>query len=73
MYYNRVHIKLIETLKINHYNGFKAIPINYGAKKPIIVDLDVEIQVNLLSKTPFHKTIITKFVIRLRKRSPHNL
>jgi hypothetical protein len=49
-------------LERNHYNGFRVIPINVGAIKQIVIDLEVEIPVNLLSITPFHNIITTKSI-----------
>jgi hypothetical protein len=49
-------------LERNHYNGFRVIPINFGAIKQIVIDLEVEIPVNLLSITPFHNIITTKSI-----------
>jgi hypothetical protein len=61
-FYNIICTKHIEALEGNHYNGFKAIPVSYGAIKPIVVDLDVKIPMNLLSITPFHNIVITKSI-----------
>jgi hypothetical protein len=61
-FYNKVHTKPIEALKGNHYNGFKVIPISAGARKSIIVNLDAEILVNLLIRTPFHNIITIKSI-----------
>jgi len=36
-FYNKGCIKLVEVLKGNQYNGFKTIPINFGAIKPIVL------------------------------------
>lgn len=36
--------------------------VSYGAIKPIVVDHDVKIPMNLLLITPFHNVITTKFI-----------
>jgi len=61
-FYNRVCIKLIETLEGNHSSGFKAILVGFGARKIVIVDHDVELLMNLFSKTPFHCVVSTKSI-----------
>ncbi len=61
-FYNKVHIKPIEILEGNHFNGFKTILVSYGAKKIVVVNPKAKVLMNLLSKTPFHNVIITKFV-----------
>lgn len=61
-FYNMICTKPIEALKENHFSGFKAIPISSGASKFVIVDLDVVIPMNLLSRKPFHNVVNTKFV-----------
>ncbi len=61
-FYNKINTKPIEALEANHYNGFKVLPLSFGAIKPIVVDPNVEIPMNLLSITPFHSIITTKFV-----------
>jgi hypothetical protein len=48
-FYNKIHTKHVETLERNHYIDFKTIHVNFGAKKNVIIDLDVEVQVNLIS------------------------
>jgi hypothetical protein len=60
-FYNKGCIQPFEVLKGNQYNGFEVIPTSFGAIKPIVVDSNVEIPINLLSITPFHN-IVTKFV-----------
>jgi hypothetical protein len=60
--YNRVCIEPIETLERNHYSDLKAILVSYGARKPIVVNLDVKVLVNLLSKTPFHNVVTIKSI-----------
>jgi hypothetical protein len=60
--YNRVCIELVETLERNHYSDLKAILVSYGARKPIVVNLDVKVLVNLLSKIPFHNVITIKSI-----------
>jgi hypothetical protein len=49
-------------LERNHYNGLKAIHVNFGVRKFVVVDLDAEIPLNLLLKTRFHSIVTTKFV-----------
>jgi hypothetical protein len=60
-FYNKGYIEPIEVLKGSQYNGFKVIPTSFSAIKPIVVNSNVEILVNLLSITPFHNIVI-KFV-----------
>jgi len=52
-FYNKGCIKLVEVLKGNQYNGFKTIPINFGAIKPIVLKSNVEILVSFLVMTFF--------------------
>jgi hypothetical protein len=47
-FYNRVRTKSIEVLEGNHSNGFKKIHVSYGARKIVVVDLDVVILINEL-------------------------
>jgi hypothetical protein len=61
-FYNKINTKPIEALEANHYNGFKVLPLSFGAIKPIVVNPNVEMPMNLLSITPFHSIITTKFV-----------
>jgi hypothetical protein len=61
-FYNIIHTKPIEVFKGNHFSDFKTILVSFGARKIIVVDLDVVIPMNLLSKPPFHNVIIIKFV-----------
>jgi hypothetical protein len=68
--YNRVCIKPIETLKGNHSNGFEAILVSFGVIKFVIVDPNVEVPVNLISKTPFHSVVTNKSIPLYPKGSP---
>ncbi len=61
-FHNRVHTKPIETLEGHHSNGFKEILVSSNAQKSIMVDLDADVLVNLLPKTPFHNVVTIKFV-----------
>jgi len=61
-FYNRIRTKIVEALEKNQYNGFNAIPVCSGAKEFVIVDLNVKTLMNLLSKTPFHNIVTTKYV-----------
>jgi hypothetical protein len=61
-FYNRICTWHVDALERNHYNGFRVIHVNFGAIKPIVIDLEVEILVNLLSITPFHNIITTKSI-----------
>jgi hypothetical protein len=61
-FYNRVRTKPIQDLEGNQYNGFKAIPTNHGAKKLVVVGFNVEILVNLLSKTHLHNIVTIKSI-----------
>jgi hypothetical protein len=61
-FYNRIFTEPVEALKGNHYNGFKVIFASFSARKSIIVDLNVAIPFNLLSKTPFQSFIIIKSI-----------
>ncbi len=36
--------------------------ISFSVQKFVVVDLDVEVLVNLLPKTPFHKLVTTKSI-----------
>ncbi len=54
----------------NHYNGLKAIHASFGARKFVVVDLDAEIPLKLLLKTPFHIIVTTKFVPPNLRRDP---
>jgi hypothetical protein len=58
---NRVHTKPIEVFEGNHLSGFKTILVSSSVRK-IIVDLDVVIPMNLLSKTPFHNVVTNKSI-----------
>jgi hypothetical protein len=60
--YNRIRIKPIEVLEVNQYNDFKVIPPNSSTKKHVAIDSNAEIPLNLLSITPFHIIVTTKFV-----------
>jgi hypothetical protein len=60
--YNRICTGSIETLEGNHYGGLKAIPISFGARKFIVMNLNVKILVNLISIMYFHNVITTKIV-----------
>jgi len=61
-FYNRKHTKPVETLKGNHFNDLKTISITFNARKFVVVDLDAEIPMNLLSRTPFHNVVTFKYV-----------
>jgi hypothetical protein len=61
-FYDRVHTKLVETLKGNHSNGFKAILVGFGVRTFVVVDHDVELLVNLLSKIPFYCVVTPKSI-----------
>ncbi len=55
--------KVIQSLlKFYQYNDFKVILAKFDTKKPIVVDFDVKIPLNVLSRTPFHNIVTTKFV-----------
>jgi hypothetical protein len=60
-FYNRVHTKPIEVFEGNHFSGFKTILVSSSVRK-IIVDLDVVISMNLLSKIPFHNVVTIKSI-----------
>jgi hypothetical protein len=60
--YNKIHTEPVETLEINHYSGFKAFNVNFGVKKYIRVELDVEVLMNLMSSSPFHNVITIKSI-----------
>jgi hypothetical protein len=60
--YNKIHTKPIETLKGNHYNDFKAIHVSFGGKKNVIIDPNVEVLVNLISRTHFHSVVTIKWL-----------
>ncbi len=47
-FYNKVHREPIEIFQRNHFNHFKAIHVNYGAKKYLVVDHDVEVPMKLI-------------------------
>jgi hypothetical protein len=68
--YNKVCIKPIETLKGNHFNDLKAILVSSGVIKFVVVDLNVEVPMNLISRTPFHSVIITKSIPLYPKGNP---
>jgi hypothetical protein len=61
-FHNLIHTQFIETLEGNHFSGFKVILVSYNAQKSIVVNLDVDMLMNLLPKTPFHNVIIMTFV-----------
>jgi hypothetical protein len=61
-FYYKVHTKLVEALEGSHSIGFKTILVGFDARKFVIVDHDVELLVNLLSKTPFHCVVTTKSI-----------
>jgi hypothetical protein len=61
-FHNKVLTKFIETLEGHHFNGFKVIHVSSSVRKSIVVNLDVEMPVNLLPKTPFHNVVIITFV-----------
>ncbi len=61
-FYNKVRTKLIEALEGSHSIGFKTILVGFYARKIVIVDHDVELLMNLLSKTPFHCVVTTKSI-----------
>jgi hypothetical protein len=60
--YNRIYIKPIETLKGNHYNGFKIVLVSSSAKKSIVVDPNAKVLMNLISKMPFHSVVTIKSI-----------
>jgi hypothetical protein len=41
--YNRVRTEPIETLEGNHYSGFKAIHVTFGARNFVAMNLNVKI------------------------------
>ncbi len=69
-WYNKICIKPIEILKGNHFNGFKTVFVNSGAKKFIVVDLNAKVLMNLILRTPFHDVITTKSVPPYPTRDP---
>ncbi len=71
--YNRVHIELIKNLERNHFNVFKAIPISFGARKLVVVNLDVKVLVNLISITSFHNVVIIKIIPLNPRGDPLNI
>jgi hypothetical protein len=69
-YYNKVHTKHVEVLEGNQYNDFSIILANSGAKKLVAINFDAKIPMNLLSKTPFHSIVSTKFVPPNSRKEP---
>ncbi len=61
-FYNKVSIEHVEALEGNHYNGLKVMHVSFGVREPVIINPDAKILVNVLSRTPFHNIITTKFV-----------
>jgi hypothetical protein len=68
--YNKVCIKPIENLKGNHYNGFKIILVSSSARKYVVVDPNVKVLVNLISRMPFHSVVTIKSVPPDPRRDP---
>ncbi len=59
-FYNGVRTELVEILEGNQYNDFKAIVASFGIRKPLVIDLDTKIPLNLLLITPFHSIVINR-------------
>jgi len=71
--YNKVRIKLIENLEGNHSNVFKAIPISFGVRKFVAMNLDVKVLVNLISIRSFHNVVIIKIIPLNPRGDPLNI
>ncbi len=46
----------------HHFSGFKVIFVNSSAQKYVVADLDAEVLMNLLPKTPFHNVLTIKSI-----------
>lgn len=47
-FYNKVCKEPVEILEGNHFSGFKAIHVSYGARKYVVVDHDVKVAMKLI-------------------------
>ncbi len=68
-FHNKVCIKPSETIR-HHSSGFKLIFVSSSARKYVMVDLDAEMLVNFLLKTPFHDVVTIKSIPQNLGRDP---
>jgi hypothetical protein len=61
-FYNKVIIEHVKALEGNHYNSLKVIHVSFGVREHVEVNPNAKILVNVLSRTPFHNIVTTKFV-----------
>ncbi len=47
-YHHLWQAAIVEILEGNHFSGFKAIHVSYGARKYVVVDHDVEVVMKLI-------------------------